>query len=178
MNWKRTTIAALVLSCGVVAGASAQDDGRHDRDRQDQRQYNNNDGYDSQNYQWSQQETPYYRQWYSRTYGDGQYRDFSQISPEEQHRYWAWRHREGGNRPVETYGPDQQYQWSAQETPYYRQWFTMTFGDNGYREYNQLGPDDQRRYWEWRRSHHDDDREHRGEHHDRDDRDRDQYGPH
>jgi hypothetical protein len=90
MNWKNTTTAALVLSFGMMTGAYAQDQDRHEDRRDDQRHYdtrNNNN-----NYQWSDQETPYYRQWYSSTYGSGrEYREFNQMSPEEQHRYWEWR---------------------------------------------------------------------------------------
>ena len=88
MNWKRTTIATLLLSFGLFAAAQAQDrDDHHDRD--DHRIY---DPYYRDYHEWTPQEDGYYRQWYTNTYHDRDYRDYGRLDREDQHRYWSWRH--------------------------------------------------------------------------------------
>lgn len=88
MNWKRTTIAALLLSFGLVAGASAQDD-HHERDEH-HRYY---DSYRHDYHNWTPEEDGYYHRWYGDTYRGREYREFDRLNHRDQRRYWEWRHQ-------------------------------------------------------------------------------------
>ncbi len=86
MNWKRVTIASLLLSFGLFAAAQDRDD-HHDRD--DHRVY---DPYYRDYHQWTPEENSNYRQWYTNAYHGRDYRDYNRLDKEEQHRYWESRH--------------------------------------------------------------------------------------
>jgi hypothetical protein len=88
MNWKRTTIASLLLSFGLFSAAQAQDREHHDRD-DDNRVY---DSYHSDYHQWTPQEDGYYRRWYSTTYQGRDYREYRRLDRDDQRNYWNWRH--------------------------------------------------------------------------------------
>jgi hypothetical protein len=72
------------------------------------------------------------------------------------------------NRAYDPYYSDY-HTWGPGEQVYYRQWYTVTYHDRGYRDYHRLHRDEQRNYWRWRHEHGDHDRD------DRRDRDHDQH---
>src|ERR1700684_2445485 len=90
MNWKRVTIATLLLSFGMLASASAQDD-RREHERDEHRVY---DRYHHDYHNWGPEEDGYYRQWYGNTYHTREYREYGRINRRDQRRYWDWRHQQ------------------------------------------------------------------------------------
>ena len=80
MNWKRTTIASVVLACSLLATGCAE----HRR------------GYDPYyGHQWGVGETVYYNQWYGEAYRGREHRDYRKLKKDEQRNYWNWRNTHG-----------------------------------------------------------------------------------
>src|SRR3954447_23982555 len=93
-----------ILSSMVLMGAlaapmalQAQDrDDKHDKDdrAKNQRIYDR-DHKDYHN--WNQDEDRNYRQWYTDSHRNKEYRDYNRLGKKDQNAYWNWRHQHGDN---------------------------------------------------------------------------------
>jgi len=86
-------MGALAAPLALLAQDHDRDD-HHDRDdrAKNQRIYDR-DHRDYHN--WNGDEDRNYRQWYTQSHRNGQYREYNRLNHKDQNAYWNWRHQHG-----------------------------------------------------------------------------------
>jgi hypothetical protein len=86
MNHSKMIAAGVLLSFGIITAGCAE------------HHYRAYDPYYSDYHTWGPQEDVYYRQWYTTTYHDRDYRNYRRLNKNEQGNYWKWRHEHGNDK--------------------------------------------------------------------------------
>ncbi|MGC2745604.1 MAG: hypothetical protein WA672_20735 [Candidatus Angelobacter sp.] len=98
--YKGMRILSSMLLMGALAAplaVQAQDrDDKHDRDdrAKNQRVYDRNH---KDYHTWNDDEDRNYRQWYTESHRNKEYRDYNRLNKKDQAAYWNWRHQHGDN---------------------------------------------------------------------------------
>lgn len=96
---KGMRILSSMLLMGALAAPlalQAQDRDRDDHDRDDHAKNQRIYDRDHKDYHnWNQDEDRNYRQWYTESHRDKEYREYNRLNKHDQEAYWNWRHQHG-----------------------------------------------------------------------------------
>jgi Ni/Co efflux regulator RcnB len=99
---KGMRILSSIILMGALASPLAMRAQDHDRDdhkdRDDHAKKQRIYDRDHKDYHnWNQDEDRNYRQWYTESHRDKEYREYNRLNKKDQNAYWNWRHQHGDN---------------------------------------------------------------------------------